>query len=90
MRGLASITQGVRGSTLSADGVQYASTHYSDGRGLSGAVGWYWAAPKNQTAGIAWKNTCDSRLPTEAEAKAQAKAYIVAQMAAGKAGGVQS
>ena len=88
MRGLASITQGVRGSTLSAGDVVYASTAYVDGKWNDGAVGWYWAAPGNQSAGIVWKNTCNSLLQTESEAKAEGKKYIVAQMTASKVSGV--
>jgi len=78
MGGLASIGEGQRGSTLSAGGVSYASTSYSEGR-HGNAVGWYWSAPSNDEFGIAWKNTAVEGLvlDTEAEAKAAARAYIM-------------
>ena len=77
--GLAKVCEGQRGSTLSMGGVSYASTSYSDGT-KGRPLGWSWSAPSNNEFGIPWKNSAAEKLPpfpTEAEAKATARAYIM-------------
>lgn len=60
-----------QGSTLYSGELKLAGTGYS-----CKMDGWYWYSPSNPDLGIECKNTSYDRLPTEKEAKIQAKAYI--------------
>jgi hypothetical protein len=73
-RGLRAVAAGPRGSKLSdQDGTHYASVsalRISLGR----YSGWYWVAGWGST--VPHFNSCDKPVATEAEAKAEAMAYV--------------
>lgn len=76
--GLRRVGCGPQGSTLRDGDEKYASTNYTDGRWDNGKKGWYWVA--RHDLHVELKNTCDVLLPDEAAAKAEAMAYVKAQM----------
>ena len=73
--GLARVCAGPQGSQLRDDGHRYATTNYARGFGSKDPKGWFWVA-RNDSEGVAWKNTCETLLQTEGEAKAAAMAYV--------------
>lgn len=58
------------------DGTRCYATVYSHGyHALSRFEGWYWVA-NDEDVGVPYRNTCDSPVATEAEAKAAALGYV--------------
>ena len=72
--GLAGVCAGVQGSTLYDGDVELANVNHANG--VFDSTGWYWACPSNESLGIGWANSCNEKVETEKEAKAQAKSYI--------------
>jgi hypothetical protein len=77
--GLRRVVAGPRGSRLYLDNEIQVASVYAHRTGYA-TKGWYWVATANQAIGIAHRNTCDSIVATEAEAKAGAAAYIRAAL----------
>lgn len=73
--GLAGVCAGPQGSQLRDGDHSYATTNYSGRFGSREPKGWFWVA-RNDSAGVAWKNTCENVMETEEEAKAEAMAYV--------------
>jgi hypothetical protein len=80
--GLARVTQGERGYALRMDGEQIGAVYPFRGR-KRGAPGYYWTAWVNGKT----ENTRENPLPTIEDAKAACKAWVLAELTAGK--GVQ-
>lgn len=73
--GLRSIVAGNPGSYLHDGETTYAYVREHSER-HTGRKGWYWSCPSNEASGIEHMNTASVELPSEAEAKAEAQAYI--------------
>ncbi|MDB5975193.1 MAG: hypothetical protein JWR07_1953 [Nevskia sp.] len=74
--GLMAIGAGPRGSDYT-DGVNWYATVYAHSTRHTGIKGWYWVSTLAEH-----RNTCNEKPVDEATAKAQAQAYVKAQLAA--------
>lgn len=84
--GLRSIGAGPQGHKLFLDDEEdYLATVSPSGGGWMGPLeGWYWVVPEEEKLGLKFKNTCETPVETEKEAKDAAKKYVVECMAAHK------
>ena len=73
--GLAAVCADPQGSKLHNGEVTLAYTSYISGK-FHNREGWYWVSPTNEGLGIELNNSHKEPVPTQEEAKAQAKAYI--------------
>lgn len=79
-RGLARIAAGPRGSTLFRDGAVRCATVSAIGRS---SAQWFWVAGWG-CEGVPYRNTCDQPVTTEAQAKADAMAYVKQHLCGGE------
>ena len=77
--GLAAVGAGPRCSTLHDGTTEYATVYPLGGNWRAPLRGWYWVCFATET--VEYRNTCDSLVPDEQTAKAQAMAYVKAALA---------
>lgn len=77
--GLAAVGAPPRGWGLHDGENEYAAVYPNGGGWQRKQKGWYWCASGN---GIDHRNTCDRPVETPEQAKAEAMAYVKAQLAA--------
>ena len=77
LTGLQAIGAAPQGSTLRDGEEEVANTGNLSGGWHGEKQGWwYWVTPRNEDLGIGYMNTCRDPVPTQKEAKSQARAYI--------------
>ena len=80
LTGLSAICAGPQGSRLHDGITEYANTHATNYQPKNRAWSWYWVARCDE-AGVPLKNTCNTPVKTEDEAKQAAMSYVKACMA---------